>query len=57
MYNILNFTSNGILLLLDNESKHKSEMHLDYDIENKIQLLKLSAYNLDLNLIKKISKY
>ena len=40
---------NGILLLWDNDSKHKSEVSLDYYIENKIQLFELTAYSQDLN--------
>ena len=34
-----NLHTNGILLLWDNDSKHKSEMYLNYYIVNKIQLL------------------
>ena len=41
---IYNLHPNGILLLWDNDSKHKSEMSLDYYIENKIQLLEWPAY-------------
>ena len=38
-----NLHLNGILLLWDNDSKHKSEMSLDYYIENKIQLFKMAS--------------
>ena len=34
--NIDNLHTNGILLLLENNSKHKSKMSLDYYINNKI---------------------
>ena len=44
-----NLHPNGILLLWDNDWKHKSEMSLDYYIENKIQLLEWPEYNPDLN--------
>ena len=37
--NMDNLHPKGILLLGDNDSKHKSEMYQDYYIENKIQLL------------------
>ena len=46
---IYNLHPNGILLLWDNDSKHKSEVSLDYYIENKIQLLEWPAFNPDLN--------
>ena len=49
-----NLHPNGILLLWDNDSMHKSEMSLDYYIENKIQLLKLPAYSPDLNPIENV---
>ena len=49
-----NFNPNGILLLWNNDWKHKSEMSLDYYIENKIQLLEWPAYCPDLNLIENI---
>ena len=47
-----NLHPNGILFLWDNDSKHKSEMFLDYYIENKIQLLEWSLYSPDLNPIE-----
>ena len=49
---IENLHPNDILLLWDNDSKHKSEMSLDYYIENKIQLFQLPAYSPDLNPIE-----
>ena len=49
-----NLYPNGILLLWDNYLKHKSEISSDYYIENKIQLLKWLAYNLDLNPIENV---
>ena len=51
-FDINNLHLNDILLLWDNDSKHKSEMCLDYYIENKIQLLEWPAYSSDLNLIE-----
>ena len=49
-----NLLPNGILLLWDNDSKHKSKMSLDYYIENKIQLLAWWAYSPDLNPIENV---
>ena len=45
---------NSILLLWDNDSKHKSEMSLDYYIVNKIKLLECPAYSSDLNPIENV---
>ena len=47
-----NLYPHTILLLWDNDSKYKSEMSLDYYIENKIQLLEWPAFYPDLNLIE-----
>ena len=44
-----NLHPNDILFLRDKDSKHKSEMSLDYYIKNKIQLLEWPAYSLNLN--------
>ena len=49
-----NLHPNGILILWDNDSKHKSEMSLDYYIENKIKSLEWPAYSPDLNPIKRV---
>ena len=48
-----NLRPNVILLLWDNDSKHKSEKSLDYYIANKIQLWERPAYSPDLNQIEK----
>ena len=45
---------NGILVLWDNDSKHKSEMYNDYYSENKKQLLEWPAYSQDLNPIENV---
>ena len=49
-----NLHPNGILLLWDNDSKHKSEVSLDYYTENKIQLFEWPAYSPDLNPIENV---
>ena len=46
--------SNGFILLWDNDSKHRSDISLDYYIENNIQLLEWPAYSPDLNPIENI---
>ena len=46
--------SNGLILLWDNESKHRSDISLNCYIENNIQLLEWPAYSPDLNTIKNI---
>ena len=51
--NIFILHSNGILVLWNNKSKHKSKISDDYCIENKIQLLEGTAYSSDLNPIEK----
>ena len=45
---------NGILFLWDNDSKHNSEMSLDFYTENKIQLLEWPSYSSNLNHIVNI---
>ena len=45
---------NRYILLYDNDSKHKSEMYLDYYIQNDIRLLEWPAYSPDLNPIENI---
>ena len=40
---------NGFILLWDNDSKHRSDISLNYYIENNIQLLEWPAYSPDLN--------
>ena len=45
---------NGFILLWDNDSKHRSDISLNYYIENNIQLLEWPAYSPDLNPIESI---
>ena len=45
---------NRYILLCDNDSKHRSEIFLDYYIQNDIKLLEWPAYNPDLNPIENI---
>ena len=45
---------NGFILLWYNDSKHRSDISLNYYIENNIQLLEWPAYSPDLNPIENI---
>ena len=45
---------NGFILLWDNDSEYRSEISLNYSIENNIQQLEWPAYNPDLNPIENI---
>ena len=45
---------NGFILLWDNDSKHRSDISLNYYIENNVQLLEWPAYFPDLNPIENI---
>ena len=49
-----NLHPNGILVMCDKDSKHKSELSVDYYIENKIKLLKWPVYSRDLNPIENV---
>ena len=45
---------NEFILLWDNDSKHRSDISLNYYIENNVQLLEWPAYSPDLNPIENI---